>query len=150
MVAQVITMQQHTTNHIYSVDDGTGRVEARHWVGTTGNTEAELEKWSGIESVFLISPSNDILILFQREGIYVRLSGFMKSFGNKKYINASHMRPVTDPNEIYFHMLECITVALTLERGPVGVLQFIVTFKATHGLGNISSRPAPELANERL
>jgi len=101
MVGQVITMQQHTTNHIYSIDDGSGRVEVRHWVGATGNTEAEMEKWSGIQ-----------------EGIYVRLSGFMKSFGNKKYIKASYMRPITDFNEIYFHLLECITVTLTLERGP--------------------------------
>lgn len=57
MVGQVILMQQHTTNHIYSIDDGSGRVEVRHWVGASGNTEAEMEKWSGIESVLPISPS---------------------------------------------------------------------------------------------
>lgn len=49
MVGQVISMQQQTTSHTYFIDDGTGRVEARHWVGTTGNTEGEMEKWSGIE-----------------------------------------------------------------------------------------------------
>ncbi|KAF9454554.1 replication protein A, subunit RPA32 [Macrolepiota fuliginosa MF-IS2] len=100
VVGQVISMQQHTTNHIYNIEDGFGRVEARHWVGTTGNTEAEIEKWSGIE-----------------EGIYVRVSGFLKSFGNKKYINASYMRPVTDFNEVDFHFLECATVTMMLERG---------------------------------
>lgn len=48
MVGHVVSMQQHTTNHIYVLDDGRGQVEARHWVGTTGNTEAEMEKWSGV------------------------------------------------------------------------------------------------------
>lgn len=54
-----------------------------------------------------------------REGIYVRVSGFMKSFGSKKYINASYMRPIKDFNEVAFHCAECITVSLTLQRGPV-------------------------------
>lgn len=49
----------------------------------------------------------------------MRLTGFLKSFGGKKYINATYMRPVTDFSEIDFHFLECITVTLTLERGPV-------------------------------
>lgn len=101
MVGAVLNMNKQSTNHVYVIEDGYGQVEARHWVGTTGNTEAEVEKWSDIQ-----------------EGIYVRVSGFMKSFGNKKYINASYMRPITDSNEIAFHYAECITVTLTLQRGP--------------------------------
>ncbi len=60
-----------------------------------------------------------------REGIYVRVSGFMKSFGNKKYINASYMRPITDSNEVFYHLAECITVSLTLQRGPVCIFSVV-------------------------
>jgi hypothetical protein len=69
----------------------------------------------------LARPISNLLCALGREGIYVRVSGFLKSFGNKKYINASYMRPVTDWNEIAFHHAECITVTLTLERGPVSL-----------------------------
>ncbi|KAL9715212.1 Replication factor A protein 2 [Leucoagaricus gongylophorus] len=101
VVGIVLSMQQQTTNHAYVINDGYGLLEARRWVGTAGSTEAEMEKWSDIQ-----------------EGIYVRVSGFMKSFGNKKYINASYMRPITDSNEVFYHLAECITVSLTLQRGP--------------------------------
>lgn len=92
-------------------------------------------------------PDNTVY-LFQREGIYVRLSGFMKSFGNKKYVKASYMRPITDFNEIYFHLLECITVTLTLERGPVSVLLTFVT--CTHNSDFVSRRVALEPDNKKL
>ncbi|EKM82623.1 hypothetical protein AGABI1DRAFT_111214 [Agaricus bisporus var. burnettii JB137-S8] len=101
MVGHLVSMHLQTTNHVYTLEDGLGRVEARHWVGSSTNAEQEMEKWGDI-----------------KEGIYVRLTGFLKSFGGKKYINATYMRPVTDFSEIDFHFLECITVTLTLERGP--------------------------------
>ncbi|KXN86895.1 Replication factor A protein 2 [Leucoagaricus sp. SymC.cos] len=101
LVGQIVSMQAQTTNHVYTIEDGYGSVEARHWVGGSGNAAAEAAKWSGIEA-----------------GIYVRLSGFLKSFGNKKYINASYMRPIVDFDEIAFHYAECVTVTLTLQRGP--------------------------------
>lgn len=53
------------------------------------------------------------------ENVYVRVTGGMKSFGNKRYLNASHIRPVKDAHEAYFHILEAITVSLILEKGPV-------------------------------
>lgn len=52
-----------------------------------------------------------------RDKRYVRVVGNLKTFANKRYINAISIRPVTDPHEIYFHILETIAVALTLERG---------------------------------
>lgn len=51
MVGMVLSMQQQTTNHAYVINDGYGLIEARHWVGNTGNTEAEMEKWSDIQLV---------------------------------------------------------------------------------------------------
>ncbi|KAF9004673.1 replication protein A subunit RPA32 [Cyathus striatus] len=96
LVGQIVSLQTQNTNYIYWIDDGTGRFEARHWVDTT---DAE-DKWGGIE-----------------EGMYVRVTGGLKMFGQKRYINATHIRPVQDFHEIYFHILEVITVSLILERG---------------------------------
>lgn len=48
MVGQLVARAIQSTNHVYYIEDGYGRVEARHWVGTTGNAEAENEKWGDI------------------------------------------------------------------------------------------------------
>lgn len=46
LVAQVITIQSQTTNNVYWLDDGSGRIEARHWIDSTSAEDAE--KWGGI------------------------------------------------------------------------------------------------------
>ncbi|KAH7922100.1 replication protein A subunit RPA32, partial [Leucogyrophana mollusca] len=99
VVAHVVTINPQTTNNLYWLDDGTGRIEARHW------TDSSLDE--GAES------SEGI-----REGTYVRVSGSLKMFGNKKYINATHLRPVKSVDEIYFHLLEAMTVTLIWTKGP--------------------------------
>jgi len=99
IVGHVSSIQAQTTNCVYVIDDGTGRIEARHWVDS--NSEEDAEKWGGID-----------------EKTYVRVTGGLKTFGSKRYINTTHIRPSKDPHEVYFHILEAITVTLTLERGP--------------------------------
>lgn len=51
--------------------------------------------------------------------MYVRVTGTLKNFGNKRYINASSVRPSVDPHELYFHLLEVMYVNIAHERGPV-------------------------------
>lgn len=99
LVAQVVTVQVQTTNCVYWLDDGTGRYEARHWVDSTN--EEDTEKWGGIE-----------------ENTYIRIMGTLKSFGNRRYINATHVRPVVDPHEYYFHATEAAYVQQVYQRGP--------------------------------
>lgn len=47
IVGQVQSVQAQTTNCVYTIDDGTGRIEARHWVDST--SEEDDGKWSGIQ-----------------------------------------------------------------------------------------------------
>jgi len=101
VVAQVISIQAQTTNCVYWLDDGSGRIEARHWVDSSSTEDSE--KWSGIN-----------------ENVYVRVTGNLKMFGNKRYINATHLRPSTDSHELYFHLAEAMTVNLILDRGMPG------------------------------
>ncbi|KAH9935018.1 uncharacterized protein B0H18DRAFT_927723 [Fomitopsis serialis] len=98
VIAQVVSINSQTTNCVYWLDDGTGRIEARHWVEV--GTEDDAERWGGIT-----------------ENTYIRVMGGLKSFGNKRYINANHLRLVKDPNEIQFHLLEAFTVELIFQKG---------------------------------
>jgi len=53
----------------------------------------------------------------------VRITGALKMFGNKRYINVTHLRASTDPHELYYHILESIAVTLMAERGQVSTVQ---------------------------
>ena len=53
----------------------------------------------------------------QEEG-YCRVWGKLKAFNNKKHVGAHVLRPITDYNEINYHLLEATAVHLMLTRGP--------------------------------
>lgn len=98
VVGHVVSIQSQATNNLYWLDDGTGRIEARHWI------DSSIED-SGTGSSAIT------------EGSYIRVSGTLKMFGSKRYVNATHIRPVKSPHEIYFHLLEAMTVTLIWAKG---------------------------------
>jgi hypothetical protein len=49
LVGHVVSIQPQATNCVYWIDDGTGRIEARHWVDSS--SEEDSGKWGGIEYV---------------------------------------------------------------------------------------------------
>jgi len=99
LVAQVVSITVQTTNSVFFLDDGTGRIEARLWVDTSVEDSVT---------------SGD----YGKEGQYVRVTGVLKLFSNKRYVNATHIRPSTDPHELYFHLYEAMYVTMVLKRGP--------------------------------
>ncbi|KAG6810185.1 hypothetical protein H0H92_012949, partial [Tricholoma furcatifolium] len=113
-VGQVTNVQVQTTNVLYGIDDGSGQIEARHWVDSS--SEEDSAKWDGIELVFI-----DLTDIFsdadESERMYVRVTGTLKTFGSKRYINATHIRAVTNPHELYFHLLEAMSITLMADRG---------------------------------
>lgn len=118
IIGQVVSVQKQTTNSVYVLDDGTGSLEARQWV----DSDAEESTSGGIEYVCRLSHFLRRLLTFRiRELRYVKVNGTLKSFGKKRYINATQIRHITDPHEIYFHILESIYVTLLVERGPVSI-----------------------------
>lgn len=51
---------------------------------------------------------------------HVRIWGRLKSFSNKRHVGAHVIRPVTDFNEVNYHMLEATYVHLYFTKGPLG------------------------------
>ncbi|EFI28370.1 hypothetical protein CC1G_13904 [Coprinopsis cinerea okayama7 len=96
IVGQILSIQQQATNSVYAIVDGTGTIEARQWLNT--DTDGSIQQ--GL-----------------KENIYVRVAGNLKAFNSRRYINTTHIRPITDPHELYFHILESMTVTLSFERG---------------------------------
>lgn len=48
----------------------------------------------------------------------MRVAGKLKDYNGKRHLAAHHIRPVTDFNEISYHLLEATTVHLYFTRGP--------------------------------
>ncbi|KAJ3781902.1 replication protein A subunit RPA32 [Lentinula aff. detonsa] len=101
IIGHVVNISEQTTNFLYTLEDGTGKVEARRW--REQNSEEDADKWGDIQV-------NQV----------IRVTGHMKAFGSRKYVNAVNIRPSEDPHEIYFHMIEALTVTLSLQNGAPG------------------------------
>lgn len=97
VVAHIISVQSQATNNQYVLNDGTGHIEARRWVDSS--VEEDSDKRGIVE------------------GAYVRVLGTIKVFGSRRYINVTHVRPIQSPMEVYFHLLEVMTVTLYWEGG---------------------------------
>lgn len=102
-VAQIRNISTQTTNVTYKMDDGTGIVEVKQWIDAEALSNPD-------------DPSN------QRpkpqEQAYARVYGKLKSFNNKRHVGAMVVRPITDYNEINYHLLEATVVHLHFTRGP--------------------------------
>ncbi|CAE7094834.1 unnamed protein product [Rhizoctonia solani] len=95
LVAQVVAANKQTTNVTYKLNDGTAEIKAKHWL--------ESSEEEGTEHG-------------QSENIYVRVVGTLKTFSGERQINAVHIRTVTDPMEIYYHLIEAHLVHLHYTR----------------------------------
>ncbi|PSR77351.1 hypothetical protein PHLCEN_2v7952 [Hermanssonia centrifuga] len=85
---------------------------------TTTILTIRIQEQAGDTSLHPWAAPAGVLEVHREENTYIRVMGSLKSFGNKRYINATHLRPVKDRYEIFFHELDRVTATLTLERGP--------------------------------
>ncbi|KAJ6496748.1 hypothetical protein C8R47DRAFT_357158 [Mycena vitilis] len=107
VVAELFSHHAYTTNRAFVLDDGTGRIDAKMWIDTQDSSVDEA--WRGMRTS---SSKVDPL-----EPIYVRVTGSIKTHHNKRHIHASNIRVVKDQNEVYFHLLETISVHIIIQKG---------------------------------
>ncbi|KAF2401323.1 replication protein A, subunit RPA32 [Trichodelitschia bisporula] len=99
-VGQVSNISAQSVRITYRLDDGTGIIEVKVFSPTEGD---HVTSRPNVE-----------------ENSYVRVIGKLKSFQNKRHVGAHIIRPVTDFNEISYHLLEAATVHLYFKHGPPG------------------------------
>lgn len=81
----------------YKIDDGTGSI---------------LIKWS-----YEGSPLGPTIKDSIREGVYVRVMGYLRSQKNSIHVLSADIRPITDSNQYTHHFLEVIAVHLYNTKG---------------------------------
>jgi replication factor A2 len=109
-MGQVRNISSQSTNVTYKIDDGTGEIEVKKWVDSTTADNMDTDDGK--------APADGKSEL-ELNG-YARVFGSIKSFGNKRYIGAHSVRPLTNINELHTHLLEATVVHLFFTRGPPG------------------------------
>jgi len=98
----VESMEEHSTNMAFKINDGTGTVEAKLWN----------EKDTGV------SPMAARLASCQTNS-FVRIVGALRDFENRKHVLIYDVRPLSDWNELTHHLFHIMFVHQQNTRGPL-------------------------------
>lgn len=102
-VAQIRSVTTQATNITYKVDDGTDIIEVKMWIGPDSNQE---------------QMDTDMSPTALEENVYCRILGSLRAFHDKRHVHARFIRPITDYNEIHYHLLEATATHLFFKHGP--------------------------------
>ena len=91
LVGAVRTVDDNSTNVVYTIEDGTGLAEVKQWLDDNDCTALQ-----------------EIRQQTTREHIYLKIIGQIKDYEGKKLIVANSVRPLTSANEISHHFLEVV------------------------------------------
>ncbi len=92
-------IKENPTSIVYMIDDRTGPlVKVQRWIEDQSSP---------------MDPSERSLC---REGMYVKAIGNIKTFNNQKTITAFSVRPVTDFNEVTYHLSDAMMSHLAATR----------------------------------
>ncbi|KAL1860815.1 Replication factor A protein 2 [Paecilomyces lecythidis] len=108
-IGQVRNISSQSVNITYKIDDGTGEIEVKQWPDSASGGIDEMDTDDNKSSKPKVEQNG-----------YVKVFGKLKAFGNKRYVNAHCVRPLTDINELHYHLLEATAVHLFFTRGPPG------------------------------
>ncbi|KAJ9283601.1 hypothetical protein DTO021C3_8814 [Paecilomyces variotii] len=108
-IGQVRNISTQSVNITYKIDDGTGEIEVKQWPDSASIGIDEMDTDENKSSKTKVEQNS-----------YVKVFGKLKAFGNKRYVNAHCVRPLTDINELHYHLLEATAVHLFFTRGPPG------------------------------
>lgn len=100
LVGQVLKVQPSATNVVFCVDDGTSNIDVRVYADQDDANSFQVRKTLEIT-----------------EGMYVRVVGSLRAFGEKRSVVGYRLLPVHDFNEVTYHFLNAIHVHLVHTRG---------------------------------
>jgi len=100
LVGVVREVQESVTNLLYKIDDMTGdSVTVRKWIDNEEN-QSQIQRRSEC-----------------REDTYVKIYGHLKIFQENRCLVAFQIAPITDFNEITYHMIDVVQSFLTITKG---------------------------------
>lgn len=132
-VGIIRNLARNATNISYNIEDGTGMIDVRTWADNSSTSLMSEDEYQWVQIAlwaFLLLHT----FWFRKNKIartdqYVRIIGLIKTFQNRRTVNAGHIRAITDYNEIFYHRLDAIYTHLQVTR-PAGVSGCLLFFKS--------------------
>jgi len=103
IVGQIQNVSSQSTNISYRLDDGTGTIDVRKWIDEEARMALEAGTMSPVP-----------------QDTYVKVWGKLKEHYSKRHVGAQFVRPVSDYNEVTYHLLQATLVHLQQTKGPLG------------------------------
>lgn len=126
LVALVLECEGNTQMYMLKVNDGSGTIPVKIWKDSNRDPALEESKTAELE-----------------KGRYLRIVGTIKMFQGTVSVQASFTRPITDFNEITFHMAETMFVhRLNMNAMDGSALNPAAGFGTGFGMMMPSSGPA--------
>jgi replication factor A2 len=125
IMGAVLSMESQALANNYTVDDGTGTIEVRWWTDAEQG-DMHADKRSAIS-----------------EMTYVRVVGKIRNFQSQKQVVAFDVRPVTDFNEITYHLINSIQVHLAHTTQPAAAQTGNAEAGFVYGAAPASQNTAP-------
>jgi len=109
LVAAARSVEDHSTNIVYNMEDGTGLIDVKQWHDDNECTALQ-----------------EIRQETSREHVYVKVIGQIKDYEGNKILIASSVRPLSTGNELTHHMLDVVYSSERYKRmeafpGAVGI-----------------------------
>jgi replication factor A2 len=107
VVGLILRVARGQLSSAYTIDDGTGQMDCRIYVESSESGAA------GAGAAAWVREQQETWV----EHTYISIIGYMKSIGDKRALQASRIKLVTDHNEIAYHMLDVAHAHLTAIKG---------------------------------
>jgi replication factor A2 len=103
IVGAVRSVEDHSTNVVYNIEDGTGLIEVKQWLDDNECTALQELRQETL-----------------KEHVYLKIVGQIKDYEGNKIIVANSVRPLSSGNELTHHMLEVAYSGERHKRGKGG------------------------------
>src|SRR5258706_12278832 len=109
------------TADVFKLQDGSGEIDARHWVEARSGVDDDRADDTVYAFSFVLFQNfkPHVLPVYSYQDKFVRFTGSIRSFQNRRHINAQIIRVLEDQNEAYFHFNEVMAVTLYHRHGTV-------------------------------
>lgn len=100
LVGKMSNVKEDQVLFTMMLDDGTGSIVVKMYINNDGNEDMERDQRGQL-----------------KDGMYVRVFGHVTQYNNETSINAFSIRPITDYNEITYHLSQVIFQHVHLTKG---------------------------------
>lgn len=130
-MGKILNVKEDNVTFNMLLDDGTGRITVKIFISSDDADDYEKQKRAEL-----------------REGIYVRVFGHLSHYNNERQINCFSARPLTDHNEVTYHLSQVIYQHLHLlkedkDTGAPPEAPGALKFDGAGGAGQMGAGAAP-------